>query len=153
MLTQGAIDECSLGGSDNSGIISIGCFNARSLCNKTAGVLELLKQNDISICCITETWLKSDDRAKFSEIHDMGFDVISAPRKEEVEGLVFCLIPKCYHRFVMMFRGTLHLKLLSVSLKVLTKIFDFVLCIGIPKQRTIMKKQRYPSSWLTLKNT
>ena len=94
MLTQGAIDECSLGGSDNSGIISIGCFNARSLCNKTAGVLELLKQNDISICCITETWLKSDDRAKFSEIHDMGFDVISAPRKGRGGGVGFLFDPK-----------------------------------------------------------
>ena len=97
MLTQGAIeqiDECLLGGSDNSGMISIGCFNARSLCNKTAGVLELLKQNDISICCITETWLKSDDRAKFSEIHDMGFDVISAPRKGRGGGVGFLFDPK-----------------------------------------------------------
>ena len=83
-MNQGAKQNVSL---------AIGCFNARSLCNKTCGVLELLKDNNISICCVTETWLTSNDKAKFAEIHDLGYDVISAPRKGRGGGVAFLYNP------------------------------------------------------------
>ena len=53
----------------------------------------MMKDNGISICCITETWLKSDDRAKFAEIHDAGFDIISAPRRGRGGGVAFVYKP------------------------------------------------------------
>ena len=53
----------------------------------------MLRDNSISICCVTETWLKSDDRAKFAEIHDFGFDVISAPRRGRGGGVAFLYNP------------------------------------------------------------
>jgi len=59
------------------------------LCNKTCGVLELLKENSVDICCITETWLKSKDAAIFAEIHDHGFDIFSAPRRGRGGGVAF----------------------------------------------------------------
>ena len=74
-------------------LINFGCFNAWSLCNKTVGVLELLKDQNISICSVTETWLKTNDKAKFSEIHDLGFDIISAPRRGRGGGVAFLYDP------------------------------------------------------------
>ncbi len=53
----------------------------------------MLKDHSISLCCVTETWLKSDDRAKFAEIHDYGFDIISAPRKGRGGGVAFLYNP------------------------------------------------------------
>ena len=47
----------------------------------------------MTICGITETWLKSVDKAKFAEIHDMGFDVISCPRKGRGGGIAFLFDP------------------------------------------------------------
>ena len=81
------------GNSFSSGKISVGCLNTRSICNKTLGVLELIKDNDIDICCITETWLKKKDSSKFAEIHDHGFDILSAPRKGKGGGVAFIFNP------------------------------------------------------------
>ena len=54
----------------------------------------MLKDRNIDICCVTETWFKSKDGARFSEIHDFGYDVISAPRKGIGGGVAFVFNPK-----------------------------------------------------------
>lgn len=76
------------------GLLTIGCFNSRSICNKTSGVVELLKDNGISLCMVTETWLKMNDRATFAEIHDLGYDIFSAPRQGRGGGVAFLFDPK-----------------------------------------------------------
>ena len=66
-----------------------------------------MKDHNVSICCVTETWLTlvrlvnkdtvvviTGDKAKFAEIHDFGFDVISAPRKGRGGGVAFLYNPK-----------------------------------------------------------
>jgi exonuclease III len=63
------------------------------LCNKTCGVLELLKDNAVDICCVTESWLKSKDSAIFAEIHDHGYDIFSAPRRGRGGGVAFLFNP------------------------------------------------------------
>ena len=63
------------------------------MCNKVCGVLEMLKDRSIDICCVTETWFKSKDNARFSEIHDFGFDVISVPRRGHGGGVAFVYNP------------------------------------------------------------
>ena len=73
--------------------LKLACFNTRSLCNKTCGVLELLKDNSVDICCITESWLKSKDSAIFAEIHDHGFEIFSAPRRGRGGGVAFLFDP------------------------------------------------------------
>ena len=73
--------------------LKLACFNTRSLCNKTCGVLELLKDNSVDICCITESWLKTKDSAIFAEIHDHGFDIFSAPRRGRGGGVAFLFDP------------------------------------------------------------
>ena len=64
------------------------------MCNKISGVIEMLKDRKIDICCVTETWFKSKDSARFAEIHDFGYDVISAPRRGIGGGVAFLFNPK-----------------------------------------------------------
>ena len=60
--------------------IKIGVFNSRSLCNKTAGVFEILQDNKIDVCFLSETWLRKGDSAKISEIKDYGFNLLHQSR-------------------------------------------------------------------------
>ena len=55
-------------------------FNSRSICNKTVGVLQLLTDFDVDICCVTETWLRKADTAKFAEMKELGYAIHSQPR-------------------------------------------------------------------------
>ena len=77
-----------------SGKLSVGCFNSQSMCNKVSGVLEMMKDKNVDICCVTETWFKAKENARFAEIHDFGFDVISAPRRGHGGGVAFVFNPK-----------------------------------------------------------
>ena len=69
--------------------IKFGCLNARSICNKTPGVLELLGDQHIDICFLTESWLKLNDKAKFAEFREYGYNILSAPRKGRGGGVGF----------------------------------------------------------------
>ena len=69
--------------------LKIGLFNARSLCNKTALVTELIHENNIDLLCVTETWLKVKDKAKIRELHESGFGIFSAARAGRGGGVSF----------------------------------------------------------------
>ncbi|KAL5260505.1 hypothetical protein ACHWQZ_G010593 [Mnemiopsis leidyi] len=58
----------------------MGVFNARSICNKTAGILELLSDENIDICMLSETWLRKGDTSKISEIKDLGYNTSHCSR-------------------------------------------------------------------------
>ena len=60
--------------------INVGVFNTRSLCNKTAGVFELLLDKDIDVCLLSETWLRKGDTSKISEIKDLGYRLLHQSR-------------------------------------------------------------------------
>ena len=60
--------------------INVGVFNPRSLCNKTAGVFELLLERDIDVCLLCETWLRKGDTSKISEIKDFGYGLLHQSR-------------------------------------------------------------------------
>ena len=74
---------------ETSSTLSVGCFNAQSMCNKVRGVLELLNDKRIDICCITETWFTSKEDTRFAEIREAGFDVLNTPRKGRGGGVAF----------------------------------------------------------------
>ena len=74
---------------ETRGKLTVGCFNAQSMCNKVRGVIELLQDRKVDICCVTETWFTSNESARFAEIHDCGFDVINVPRKGRGGGVAF----------------------------------------------------------------
>ena len=60
--------------------LNVGLFNTRSLCNKTAGVFEHLSDSNISVCLLTETWLRKGDTSKIAEIKDLGFNIVHQSR-------------------------------------------------------------------------
>ena len=60
--------------------MKMGVFNARSICNKTVGVLELLSEQKIDICMLSETWLRKGDTSKISEIKDLGYNTYHCSR-------------------------------------------------------------------------
>ena len=65
----------------------LGTFNARSICNKSSAVLQLLNKNDIDLSLVQETWLKADDRSIIAEIKDHGYDIKSIPRRRRGGGV------------------------------------------------------------------
>ena len=87
-LKKRPIDEVAITSS-----IKVGCLNCRSFCNKTCNVLELLRDNDVDICCITESWLRVQDKAIFSEIREHGYDILSCPRKGRGGGVALIFNP------------------------------------------------------------
>lgn len=68
-------------------------FNARSLRNKTVGVIEFLNEHDCDLCFISESWLKLTDTSVISEIKDFGYDIKFQPRKGKRGGGV-CVVYK-----------------------------------------------------------
>ena len=64
------------------------------MCNKTFGILELIKDASVDLCYITESWLKKDDKALLAEIHEHGMDIFSAPRQGRGGGVAFIFNPK-----------------------------------------------------------
>ena len=66
--------------------MKIGTFNARSLVNKTVGVMEHLLEMDCDICFMQETFLRDGDNAKLVEIKDYGWNILSDPRKYRTGG-------------------------------------------------------------------
>ena len=66
--------------------MKIGTFNARSLVNKTVGVMEHLLEMDCDICFMQETFLRDGDNAKLVEIKDYGWSILSDPRKYRTGG-------------------------------------------------------------------
>ncbi len=63
-------------------------INARSLTKSTIDELFniVLEDENIDICCITETWLKPSDQAVLSDINLRGFNIVSAPRTNKRGG-------------------------------------------------------------------
>ena len=60
--------------------MKMGVFNARSICNKTVGVLELLSDQKMDVCMLSETWLRKGDTSKISEIKDLGYNTYHCSR-------------------------------------------------------------------------
>ena len=48
----------------------------------------------LDVLCLQETWLKKKDGSIFSEIHNHGLDILSAPRKGRGGGVAFVYNPK-----------------------------------------------------------
>ena len=57
-----------------------GLLNARSVVNKTETIVDFIKEHDLDILSITETWLQSNDSFSACNITPDGFNLISSPR-------------------------------------------------------------------------
>ena len=67
--------------------------------NKTVGVLEHLQEVDCDICFIQETFFRDGNTAKIMEIKELGWNILSDPRKHRGGGGI-----------AMLFRDVLQLK-------------------------------------------
>ena len=77
--------------------------NARSLTNNTIDNLIniLLKDEDIDVCCVTETWLKPGDQAILADINLRGYEIVSSPREDKRGGgIAFLCKSSCKYKEV-----------------------------------------------------
>ena len=78
----------------NCAALKVMVFNARSLCNKTYGVCEFLRDNNCDICFVTEAWIKTKDESVIAEIMDLGYNIKFQPRKGSKRGGGICVLFK-----------------------------------------------------------
>ena len=78
---------------------NINCMlvNTRSINNKVYKLTELLVEQDIDICCVTETWLKEESGPIQADLKREGYDVISCSRAiKKGGGLAFISLGNKY---------------------------------------------------------
>ena len=73
--TSGAKDN------KNTRQFCISVVNVRALRNKIVALCESLISKNVDICCITETWLHSEDTAVNAEFLRYGYNIVHEPRK------------------------------------------------------------------------
>ena len=73
--------------------LKVGLFNARSLCNKVGLVIKFIKECSLDLLCVTETWLRKNDKAKTREMHELGFEISSKPRLSRGGSVAFLFKP------------------------------------------------------------
>ena len=66
--------------------LKIATYNTRSIINKTVKVLEFIKDINVDVVLIQESWLKENDDAKLAEIKELGYQPLSNPRKKRDGG-------------------------------------------------------------------
>ena len=59
--------------------MKLGCFNVRSLKNKCSEVVSLLRDHEIDLACISETWLVGADKPVVTEIGELGYVLLHVP--------------------------------------------------------------------------
>ena len=57
-------------------------INARSITNKSGPIQHYLHDQEVDICAITETWVKTDDQTAPKEILPPGYNIITKPRPD-----------------------------------------------------------------------
>ena len=67
---------------NNETVLSLksGSYNPRSINNKTIEVIEYLKDHNLDIILVQESWLRESDSSKLAEIQQHGYEIISNPR-------------------------------------------------------------------------
>ena len=65
---------------------SLNCalINCRSIINKTQELQAETKENDLDICVLTETWIKSDDNLTHLHMCLDGYKALSLPRQDHM---------------------------------------------------------------------
>ena len=67
-------------------------LNARSVCNKTNAIRELIVDNSLDILCISETWLTDSDRPVIADLLPTTHNFFHSPRTEGRGGGVALII-------------------------------------------------------------
>ena len=60
--------------------------NIRSINNKIYKLTELLLEQSVDICCMTETWLRQQNEPAIAALKQEGYNVVSVPRGNQKRG-------------------------------------------------------------------
>lgn len=60
--------------------VNVATINCESCNNKTTDLVDYIIDQDLDICCLTETWLQVDDSVTPRDLCPEGYDIISVPR-------------------------------------------------------------------------
>ena len=72
--------------------LTVAMINCESSNNKADNIADYILEQDLDICCLTETWLNSDDTVTIGELFPNGYEIISVPRKDRRGGGVAVII-------------------------------------------------------------
>ena len=72
--------------------LAVATINCESSYNKAATIADYILEHDLDICCLTETWLNSDDTVTICELFLNGYEIISVPPKDRQGGGVAVII-------------------------------------------------------------
>ena len=72
--------------------LNIATINCESCNNKAAMIADYILEQDLDICCLTETWLNADDPVTIGELCPNGYKLISIPRKDRRGGGVAVVV-------------------------------------------------------------
>ena len=94
--------------------LTVATIHCKSSNNKLAIIDDYLLEQDLVICCLTETWLNSVYPVTIGELCPSGYEIISVPRKDRQGGGVAVIIKqplsiKCNCSKVITFRSFEHL--------------------------------------------
>lgn len=73
--------KCSSKNNDVPAYLIFASFNARSICNKLSQVVELLKDHNVDVCLLSETWLNRNNASILAtELAEFGYQIIHNSR-------------------------------------------------------------------------
>ena len=103
-----------------------GLLNARSVVNKTETIVDFIKEHDLDILSITETWLQSNDSFSACNITPDGFNLISSPRLNKRGGGIAVILKNnlSFEKPTVAVFSTFEIQLLRI--KCPTKAFSIV---------------------------
>ena len=115
--------------SNNPGrLLNFCLFNAQSVCNKTDDIIDYVLDNDIDICCITETWLNRDDSVTVAALQINGYKFHQEPRKDRRGGgLGFLVKENIAFQVLPLPPDITMFECLNAKLTIENKIFTIVL--------------------------
>ena len=64
--------------------LTVATINCDSSNNKADNIADYIFEQDLDICCLTETWLKSDDTVTIGELCPYGYEYLFRAKIREV---------------------------------------------------------------------
>ena len=96
-LAEPSVKNCTLTCNSDSehAMFKLGLINCQSACNKSDLIKDHIKDHDIDVLALTETWFKHDEPASASRITPSGYRLLHVPRKHCRGGGVGILYKSC----------------------------------------------------------
>ena len=120
-------------------LLNVSTLNARSICNKSADILEVFNERNVDVMAITETWLKSKDTVTPSNLTSQGHKFVHN-----------CRINKSGGGVGLLYKPDVNLRIPSIRFA--TTSFEYMECEILCSRKTVRLFVLYrpPASSITL---